>query len=71
MIKFKNDNIGKYFLDFLVDDKIVLEIKKGDRFSRRDIEQIYGYLKATNLKLGIIANFTNNGIKFKRIINLA
>ncbi|MBU4299435.1 GxxExxY protein [Patescibacteria group bacterium] len=69
-IKFKNNNIGKYFLDFLVDNKIVLEIKKGDRFSRRDIEQVYAYLKAMNLKLGIISNFTNKGIKFKRIIHL-
>ncbi len=69
-IKFKENKIGKYFLDFLVEDKIILEIKKGDRFSRRDIEQVYAYLKATNLKLGIIANFTNSGIKFKRIINL-
>lgn len=62
--------LGKYFIDFLVENKIVLEIKKGNRFSRRDIEQVYAYLKLTNLKLGIIANFTNNGIKFKRIINL-
>jgi len=69
-IKFKDKKIGKYFLDFLVDNKIVLEIKKGDRFSRRDIEQVYAYLKTTNLKLGIIANFTNKGIKFKRILNL-
>ena len=69
-IRFKNNNIGKYFLDFLVDNKIVLEIKKGDRFSRKDIEQVYAYLKTINLKLGIIANFTNHGIKFKRIVNL-
>lgn len=69
-IKFKNNKIGKYFLDFLVDGKIILEIKKGDRFSRRDIEQVYAYLKANNLKLGIITNFTNSGLKFKRIVNL-
>ena len=62
--------IGEYFLDFVVDDKIVLEIKKGDRFSRKDIEQIYGYLKAKKFKLGLLANFTNHGVKFKRILNL-
>lgn len=67
---FKNDNIGCYFLDFLIENKIVLEIKKGDRFSKRNIDQTIAYLKANNLKLGIIANFGNKELKFKRIVNL-
>ncbi len=67
---YSGEKIGKYFLDFLIKEKIVLEIKRGDRFSRNDIEQIYGYLKAKNLKLGLLVNFTNHGIKFKRILNL-
>lgn len=69
-IKFQNDLIGKIFFDFLVENKIILEIKKGDRFSRTDIAQLYGYLKASNLKLGILVHFTKDGIKYKRILNL-
>ena len=34
------------------------------------IEQVIGYLKAFNLKLGIIATFTSKGLKFKRIVNI-
>ncbi len=67
---YKNNKIGKVFLDFLVEDKIILEIKKDDRFSRKNIEQVYNYLKINNLKLGILANFTKEGIKFKRILNI-
>ena len=70
-IRFKNKKIGNYFLDFLIENKIVLEIKKGDRFSKKDIEQVYSYLKAKNLNLGIIANFMTKGVKFKRILNLS
>lgn len=69
-LKFQGNNIGKYFLDFLIENKIILEIKKDEQFSRNNIEQVYAYLKATNLKLGIIANFTKQGLKFKRIVNL-
>lgn len=69
-ILYKNNLLGIYFLDFLVDDKIVLEIKKSPRFSRKNIEQVYAYLKATNLKLGILVNFSPNDVKFKRILNL-
>jgi GxxExxY protein len=69
-LKFGNDKIGKYFLDFLVDGKIVLEIKKRDYFSKNDIDQVYSYLKTTGLKLGIISHFTRSGVRFKRILNI-
>jgi GxxExxY protein len=68
-LKFKGINVGNY-LDFLIDDKIILEIKKGEKFTRKNIEQVYAYLKATNLKLGILANFTKTGLRFKRILNI-
>jgi GxxExxY protein len=70
-IIYKGKKIGNYFLDFIIDNKVVLELKKGDRFSQKHIEQVYAYLKATDLKLGIIATFTRNGVKFKRIVNLS
>lgn len=69
-VVFKDINIGKYFLDFLIQSKIVLEIKSGDGFLKQNISQIYSYLRSENLKLGILANFTKEGLKFKRILNL-
>lgn len=59
------------YLDFLIDKKIVLEIKQGDRFNLQDIKQVYSYLKITDLKLGILARYTRSGVKFKRIVNIA
>ena len=67
---YKGQRIGNYFLDFLIEEKIILEIKRGERLSGKNIEQVYAYLKAANLKLGIIANFTKEGVKFKRILNI-
>jgi GxxExxY protein len=69
-LHFKNEIIGRQYLDFLIEGKIVLEIKKGDRFSKRNIDQILEYLKVTGLKLGILANFGSKDLKFKRIVNL-
>jgi len=69
-IRYKGDIIGSYYMDFLVEGKIVLEIKKGDFLSRKNINQINGYLRATGLKLGILVNFTSDGIKYKRILNI-
>jgi GxxExxY protein len=68
-IIFKSEEIGKYYLDFLIDNKIVLELKKGNYFSKRNIEQIKGYLKVTGLKLAILANYTPMGVKILRVLN--
>lgn len=68
-IAIKGEIIGRYYLDFLVEDKIVLEIKKGNYFSKQNMEQVKGYLKATGMRLAILANFTADGVKFIRVLN--
>lgn len=62
--------IGRYYLDLLIDDKIAIELKVGNHFLRKDIEQLFSYLKSVNLQLGILVNFTSGGVEFKRILNL-
>jgi GxxExxY protein len=69
-LRYEGTTIGRQYLDFLVDDKIIVEIKKGNRFSKRHIEQVLDYLKTNNLKLAILINFTNNEVVSKRIINI-
>ncbi|MBI4037607.1 GxxExxY protein [Candidatus Curtissbacteria bacterium] len=68
-LKFKGEKIGKYFLDFLVEDKVVLELKATPFFHPDDFRQILGYLKAKRLKLGILANFRGRKLTYKRILN--
>lgn len=69
-LKYQGSKIGIDFLDFLVENSVILEIKAGDKFLKRNINQVYEYLKATGLQLGILINFTKDGIKFKRIVNI-
>ena len=69
VIKFRDKVIGRNYLDFLIEDKIVLEIKKGNHFSKRNMGQVKEYLKVTGLKLAILANFTPAGIKYLRVLN--
>lgn len=68
-LTFNRTIIGKNFLDFLVDDKLVIEIKKGNNFSKKHIDQVLDYLKTSKLKLAILINFGSNEVSFKRIIN--
>ncbi|HAT73495.1 MAG TPA: GxxExxY protein [Candidatus Moranbacteria bacterium] len=69
-VKHGGKEIGYYIFDFLVFDKIVIELKSKNYFSKRDIDQLYSYLKAMNLKLGILVYFTKECVRYKRIVNL-
>jgi len=69
-IKILGKIIGINYLDFLVEDKVILELKQGNYFSRQNIKQANSYLKITHLQLAILANFTPKGIQFKRLVNI-
>jgi len=68
-LKFKDQKIGKYFLDFLIEDKIILELKRGQFVPVQIINQTKRYLSTLNLKLALIGCFTWNGVIIKRILN--
>lgn len=65
----KNEIIAINYIDFVIEDKIVLEIKKGHYFSKQNLEQVKQYLQVTGFKLAILANFMPNGVKYIRVLN--
>ncbi len=68
-LMYNGKKIGKYFLDFLIEDKVILEVKTVDRLKPKDFKQVLAYLTANNLELGILANFRTDKLLFKRILN--
>jgi GxxExxY protein len=60
--------IGNYRPDFIIDNKIILEIKAVDIIPKNFIDQIYSYLKVSDFELGIFANFRSPRLYIKRII---
>lgn len=68
-VQYKGAIVGTYFLDFYIDKKIVLELKRGQFIPAHIINQTKQYLEATNAKLGLIGCFTHRGVFIKRIIN--
>jgi GxxExxY protein len=69
-VMFKKQIVSRAFLDFCIENKIIIELKKDVQFSKTHIEQVLDYLKRSNLKLAILVNFTTIGVKFKRIVNV-
>jgi len=70
-IKFYSDGgelIGIYQPDFVIEDKIVVEIKATRFVSKNDEEQLYYYLRNSKYELGLLINFSTPKIYIKRII---
>ena len=64
------ESIATGIVDFIIEEKIILEIKQGDTFMKTNIDQLNSYLKMSKLQLGILANFTSRGLLYKRILNV-
>jgi len=71
VLTYKNEPIGKYVLDFIVENQIILETKARVAYSPKFFKQTLAYLKETGLPLAILVNFRRPRLEYKRIINSA
>jgi GxxExxY protein len=59
----------KYTADFIVNDKMIVEIKAENSLTPKDQSQLINYLKATRLKVGLLINFGSHGkLEWKRMV---
>ena len=61
------ENVGEYFADIIVEDKIILELKAVDVLCEEHEAQLINYLKATSIEVGLLFNF-GKVAQFKRKI---
>ena len=66
---FKGEFIGRNKIDFLVDNKIVLELKAKRILGKEEYYQTKRYLVAFGKKLALLVNFRDTFLKPKRILN--
>lgn len=67
-VKYDNEKVGIYRPDFVVDDKILIEIKSVEFMTRDPEVQMMYYLKGTNYRLGLLINFGSNRLDIRRKI---
>jgi len=68
-LPYEDEKIGQFYADFIIDGKIILEIKTVKFLRPQDIKQVLKYLDALNLKLALLANFRRDRLEYKRVIN--
>ena len=65
---YKEEAVGEYFADILVQDTVILELKAVEKLSKLHEAQILNYLKATGIKVGLLVNFKHPKAEIKRMV---
>ena len=68
-IVYRDVQIGTRRVDFLVEENISVEIKAISNLDDTHLAQGLNYLEAYNLEVGLLINFGERSLKFKRLLN--
>ena len=66
---YKEERVKQFICDFLVAGIIMVELKAIKEITESQKAQVLNYLRATNLKLGLLLNFGASSLQYKRVIN--
>jgi GxxExxY protein len=67
-VYYKDEEVGKYFVDVLVENELLVELKCCDGFCDKHLAVCLNYLKATGKKLLILINFQHAKVEWKRVV---
>ena len=68
-VAFRGENVGQFYADLFVDNKVIVELKAAEALIPEHIAQVINYLKATNTDVGLLVNFGHHpGVAIERII---
>jgi len=67
-VTFKDQLVGKFRCDFFIENKVIVELKSVTGFIPKLFQnQLVSYLKASNIKTGLLINFGNISCEVKRL----
>jgi GxxExxY protein len=68
-IKYKDIVLDHYYIaDFMIDNKMIMEIKAHEGAIDSHYRQMINYLAVTNLKLGLLVNFGEDSLVYRRVV---
>lgn len=67
-VLYREREVGSYYGDLVVDDKVIVEIKSVERLDNVHRAQLLNYLRISGLRVGLLLNFANPKLEYERII---
>lgn len=67
-VYYEGEEVGTRRVDFLVEDKVMVELKALSKLEDVQLAQIINYLEAYHLEIGLLLNFGTKKLEYKRFI---
>jgi len=67
-VYYKDEKVGSYIADFVVDNKLLVELKALSSFNSEHEAQVLNYLKASGLSVGLLLNFGVKRMGIRRLV---
>ncbi len=67
-VTYKDKEVGVYYADLVVDDKVVVEVKSANDLADVHRAQILNYLRISGIRVGLLLNFARPKLKFERLV---
>ncbi len=67
-VYYKNQIVGNYIADIIVNEQVLLELKAVSQLAPIPEAQLLNYLKATQIEIGLLVNFTHPKAVIKRLV---
>jgi len=67
-VMYKGEKAKDFFCDFLIDGKVLVELKAIQIMTEIEEAQVLNYLKVTGLQVGLLINFGQRSLKYKRLV---
>jgi GxxExxY protein len=68
VVAYEGHEVGELIPDLIVDDRIIVDPKVVEDFTKTHLAQMQGYLAITGLRLALLINFKHAELKWKRVV---
>ena len=68
-VYYKNRTVKSFYADYLVEGRVLVELKAIRTYTENEIAQVLNYLKGGGIEVGLLLNFGSSSLQWKRLIN--
>ena len=66
-VMFREQNVGEFYADLLVEEKVIVELKAVSALAKEHVAQVINYLYASGMEVGLLVNFGTSKIEYRRL----
>ncbi len=67
-VVYRDKEVGLYFADLIVDEKVIVEVKSVERIDDIHRAQLLNYLRISGVKVGLLINFSRPKLEYERLV---